>query len=107
MAMSTQQEERDHFTVSGFCEAILSTAEFECSLEDILHKKASEAKRLIWKMELSMYYQYHIQILLDKQVNYSINIVRFILSLYFALHSVLSFASCNNSFDSFLFKFKF
>ncbi|VDI72261.1 Hypothetical predicted protein [Mytilus galloprovincialis] len=52
MAMSTQQEERDHFTVSGFCEAILSTAEFECSLEDILDKKASEAKRLIWKMEL-------------------------------------------------------
>ncbi|XP_076099732.1 uncharacterized protein LOC143069137 isoform X1 [Mytilus galloprovincialis] len=52
MAMITQQEERDHFTVSVFCEAILSTAEFECSLEDILDKKASEAKRLIWKMEL-------------------------------------------------------
>ncbi|XP_063425549.1 uncharacterized protein LOC134709312 isoform X2 [Mytilus trossulus] len=52
MEMSTQQEERDHFTVSGFCEAILSTAEFECSLEDILHKKASEAKMLVWKMEL-------------------------------------------------------
>ena len=53
MAMSTQQEQRDHFTVSGFCEAILSTAEFECSLEDILDKKASEAKLQVWKMELS------------------------------------------------------
>ncbi|XP_071160821.1 golgin subfamily A member 6-like protein 26 [Mytilus edulis] len=52
MAMSNQDKEKKCLTVSGFCEAILSTAEFECSLEDILDKKAAEAKRAVWKMEI-------------------------------------------------------
>ncbi|VDI70853.1 Hypothetical predicted protein [Mytilus galloprovincialis] len=52
MAMSNQEKEKERFSVSGFCEAILSTAEFECSLEDILDKKAAEAKRAVWKMEI-------------------------------------------------------
>ncbi|CAG2245075.1 unnamed protein product [Mytilus edulis] len=52
MAMSNQEKEKKSFSVSGFCEAILSTAEFECRLEDILDKKDAEAKRTVWKMEL-------------------------------------------------------
>ncbi|CAG2230075.1 unnamed protein product [Mytilus edulis] len=52
MAMSNQEKEKKSFSVSGFCEAILSTAEFECRLEDIQDKKDAEAKRTVWKMEL-------------------------------------------------------
>ncbi|CAG2245076.1 unnamed protein product [Mytilus edulis] len=52
MAMSNQEKEKKSFSVSGFCEAILSTAEFECRLEDIQDMKAAEAKRTVWKMEL-------------------------------------------------------
>ncbi|CAC5414954.1 unnamed protein product [Mytilus coruscus] len=52
MAMSTQEEEKERLAVSEFCEAILSTAVFECSLEDILDKHAAGAKRAVWKMEL-------------------------------------------------------
>lgn len=39
--------------MSGFCEAILSTAEFEFSPEDILDKKAAEAEGAVLKMKLS------------------------------------------------------
>ncbi|VDI64253.1 Hypothetical predicted protein [Mytilus galloprovincialis] len=52
MAMSTKEEEKVRVVVSGFCEAIVSTAVFECTLEDIMDKKASEAKGAVWKMEL-------------------------------------------------------
>lgn len=48
--MSTSEEENERFALSGFCEASLSTAEFECSLED---KKDAEAKGPVWKMKLS------------------------------------------------------
>ncbi|XP_063427193.1 uncharacterized protein LOC134710731 [Mytilus trossulus] len=50
--MSNQEKEKGSFSVYGFCEAICSTAEFECRLEDILDKKAAEAKRPVWKMEI-------------------------------------------------------
>ncbi|CAG2213149.1 unnamed protein product [Mytilus edulis] len=50
--MSNQEKEKESFSVYGFCEAILCTAEFECRLEDILDKKAAEAKRTVWKMEI-------------------------------------------------------
>ncbi|XP_076095757.1 uncharacterized protein LOC143066831 [Mytilus galloprovincialis] len=52
MAMSNQEKEKERLDVYGFCEAICSTAEFECSLEDILDKKAAEAKWPVWKMEI-------------------------------------------------------
>ncbi|VDI36380.1 Hypothetical predicted protein [Mytilus galloprovincialis] len=50
--MANQEKEKKSFSVSGFCEAILSTAEFECRLEDIQDMKAAEAKRTVWKLEL-------------------------------------------------------
>ncbi|CAC5390737.1 unnamed protein product [Mytilus coruscus] len=52
MERITQEEEMERLAVSGFCEAILSTAVFECSLEDILHKQAAEANGKAWKMKL-------------------------------------------------------
>lgn len=51
--MSTSEEENERFALSGFCEASLSTAEFECSLENILDKKDTEATGPVWKMKLS------------------------------------------------------
>lgn len=49
MAMSTKEEEKVRVVVSGFCEVIVSTAVFEYTLEDILNKKAAEAKGTFWK----------------------------------------------------------
>ncbi|VDI11198.1 Hypothetical predicted protein, partial [Mytilus galloprovincialis] len=52
IALSTKEEKKERVAVSGFCEAILSTAEFEFSPEDILDKKAAEAEGAVLKMKL-------------------------------------------------------